>query len=570
MIRNFIITLLLGLVLLPAVAQDRVVKREVTLYNPYKPSLNESKKKSFFPDMTDTAKFKPSFRYDVTTDAYMPVYTVSPIKAAVLQPDPLEKLYRSYVNIGLGNNTSPLAEISITNERSKKGAIGFYGRHYSNNGNIKLQNDRRVFAGYMDNDASLFGKKFFKNNVLGASLDVAQRTRHAYGYDTSIVNYAPTKKQTGLAYTNLGTVVSLASIKLDSSSFAYDFDFRYNYFYNSRHLYQHNFVFDGVMAKTFRGFYAGSGIEFDFYRIPEELLSYPKYVFTLSPFLKKSSPQWNFKLGFKADIERNIEESAKPHFYPDLNFGFGIVPSYIYFFTSLTGHLEQNDPFKVIGENPFIIPDGSLFKIPNTSHQLEVSAGFKGNTGIDGNYVLSASYSMVDNMLFYTNIVHPDTIFRPYRGNLFAPLTDDVEVLNVHGAMTGRITDKLTFSTEANYYQYTLTRFEHAWNKPSWDLSAGLKYNLRDKILAGIELTALGKRTMVVNGENIDIVKPEDPALTIEMPAHVNLNLSAEYRYSKILSFWAKLDNVSYRRYYEWAYYPSQQFQFMLGFTYSL
>jgi len=54
------------------------------------------------------------------------------------------------------------------------------------------------------------------------------------------------------------------------------------------------------------------------------------------------------------------------------------------------------------------------------------------------------------------------------------------------------------------------------------------------------------------------------------MPAHLNLNLSAEYRYSKILSFWTKLNNIANNRYYEWAYYQSQGFLFMLGFTYSL
>jgi hypothetical protein len=568
--RNFIIALLLGFLILPAAAQDRTVKREVTLYNPYKPSLNEAKKRSFFPDMTDTAKFKPVFRYDVSTTPYMPEYTVSPIKAATLLPDPLTKLYKSYVNLGLGSYTSPFVEISITNERSKKGALGFYGRHFSNNGKVKLQNDKRVFAGYMDNDASLFGKKFFANSVLGASFDVAQRSRHAYGYDTSIVNYAPSRKQTGLSYTNLGTTISLASTKLDSSSFAYKFNLHYNYFYNVRHLYQHNFGLDGLMSKTFRGFYAGAGLKYDFYKVPMGLQTYPKYDFTLNPFLSKNNAQWNFRLGFQAVLERNLEETAKLHFYPDLNFGFSIVPSYVYFFSELTGYLEKNDPLKVIGENPFINTDGSLFRIPNTSHQMIVSAGFRGNTGLNGNYTLSASYSFVNNMLFYSNIVHPDTIFQAYRGNLFDALTDDAEVLNVHGAMTGKIAEHLSFNGSADFFSYTLTKFQYAWNKPSWNVSAGLKYNLRDKILAGASLTLEGKRMVVVNGASIDAKPVEDKPITFELPYHVNLNLSAEYRYSKILSFWTRIDNISYRRYYEWAYYPSQQFLFMLGFTYSL
>ena len=57
---------------------------------------------------------------------------------------------------------------------------------------------------------------------------------------------------------------------------------------------------------------------------------------------------------------------------------------------------------------------------------------------------------------------------------------------------------------------------------------------------------------------------------TIEMPVHFNLNLNAEYRYSKILSFWTRINNIAIKEYYEWAYYPTHGFLFMLGFTYSL
>src|SRR5664279_3933459 len=99
--------------------QDTGLKREVTLYNPYKPSLPESKKRSFLPDMNDTSKVRPEFRYEVKTTPFLPEYTISPIKAASLLPDPLPKLYKSYLNLGMGNYLTPLAEISITNERSK-------------------------------------------------------------------------------------------------------------------------------------------------------------------------------------------------------------------------------------------------------------------------------------------------------------------------------------------------------------------------------------------------------------------------------------------------------------------
>jgi hypothetical protein len=553
--------------------QDSGLKREVTLYNPYKPSLPESKKKSFLPDMLDTMNVKPVFHYDIKTIPFMPAYTVSPIKAAALLPDPLPKLYKSYLNLGLGNYLTPLAEISITNERSKKGVIGFYGRHLSSNGKIELDNGKKVFAGYMDNDASLFGRRFFRKNVFESSVDLIQKTRYAYGYSPIFTDYSPDKKSIRLAYSNIGAKASLSSTITDSTSFSYDFGIRYNYFYNARNLYQHNFGFSGIMAKSYNEMYLGSGIDYDYYKISDLFLTRPKFVLSISPFVKKSNEQWNFKLGLKALVERNMTASQNIHLYPDLSFGFSIVPSYIGFFADLSGKLEKNTPLDIISENPFLASDGSLFTLPYTNYPIIVSAGIKGNSGLGGNYLLSASYSLINDMIFYSNIVYPDSIFKPGRGNLFSPLKDDVELLNIHGEMNGRINDKISFNGAVNFYKYTLSASDTAWNKPNWDLKLGLKYNLRDKIIAGFEITAEGKRTFIVNGENLNLTTlyaSQNPPLRYPVPAHLNLNLSAEYRYSKILSLWARFNNISNNRYYEWAYYPAQGFFMMFGFTYSL
>jgi hypothetical protein len=172
-------------------------------------------------------------------------------------------------------------------------------------------------------------------------------------------------------------------------------------------------------------------------------------------------------------------------------------------------------------------------------------------------------------MLFYTNVVFADTILTPGRGNYFAPIIDEAEILNLHTEFSGEINEKLRYSAKGDFYKYSLAENDFAWNKPSWDASLGLKYNLRDKIIAGMELSAVGKRKVIVNGD-ITGIDPLFPVTRFEFPTHFNLNLSAEYRYSKILSFWARLNNISYNRYYEWAYYPSQRFLGMVGFTYSL
>jgi hypothetical protein len=561
-----LITMLLLIFSLTASAQtdQQTLKREVTLYNPYKPSLSDFLKKSYLPDISDTSRVRPDFKYNIETAAYTPQYTISQIKAASLVPDPLIKLYKSYINLGFGNYLTPLAELSITNERSKKGEIGLYARHYSTNGKLELQNDKKVYAGYMDNDVTLFGKRFFTDNSLGGSVNFMQKVRYAYGYDTSLVDYNPSKSDIRFAYQDAGANISFASMTLDSSSLSYHFDLSYDLFFRSGNRYQNNIGFKGAMATTYKGFYAGSDIEYQYYRPSAAIYDGSKYIASISPFIMKSTQQWSFRAGLQMLLDKNIASAAKFHLYPDLKFNIAIVPSYLSFYTGLNGKLEINDPIHIIDENPYLIAD-TLFKLPNTSYPLIISAGLKGNAANGTAYILSASYSFVDNMLFYSSIDMPKSIIPPQMGNIFMPLTDNGEIFRLHGEIGGPFTDKMSYSVRGNWYSYTLSTYSYPWNMPEWDAGAGVRYNLRDKILAGADLTITGDRKLAASSVENGI-----PDIIFNAPAHVNLNLRAEYRYSKILAFWLKVNNITYNRYFEWAWYPSQRLQIMAGLSYSL
>ena len=111
-----------------------------------------------------------------------------------------------------------------------------------------------------------------------------------------------------------------------------------------------------------------------------------------------------------------------------------------------------------------------------------------------------------------------------------------------------------------NYYGYNLSAQEHAWHKPDWDGSVKADYNLRNKIVASATFSLIGQRYA-------RIAAPEN---TVKFNVHPNLNLGAEYRYTPVLSFWLKCNNISYNRYYEWNYYPARNFMILGGFTYSM
>lgn len=545
------------------------LKREVTLYNPYKPSLPDVVKKSFLPDMTDTAKVRPDFKYDVKTYPFSPPYTVSPIKAAALLPDALPKLYNSYIKVGMGNFLTPLGELSITNQRSKKGNIGLYARHFSTNGKVELENLQKAFAGYMDNDLILYGRKFFKSSILRGNIDFIQKTRYAYGYDTMFADHNPAKKDIKLNYYTTGAAIGLASMKLDSSKLFYDFGFDYHFFHSGGNLYQHSFDFNGELSKMYKGFYMGGKMEFGFYNPSDSVSLNKKFIAALSPFVIKKTAEWNVKLGFQALLDKRLDdENGKLHIYPDIEFGFNIIPSYLGFFAELSGRMERNEPFNVIGVNPFVVPDKTLYGMRNTDYALVVNTGIRGETGVEGLYKVSASYSVVNDMLFFSNIVTADGGVPGMYGNYFIPLYDEVEILNVHGDWSGKITSKISMETAANYYKYTLAESDFAWNRPNWDASLGFDYNLRNKIIARTGLNITGRRNQLVTREYINPVFSGTEI--VSLAPVVSMNLSAEYRYTKILSFWLKFNNISFSKYYEWAYYPTQRFLCQVGFTYSL
>ena len=85
----------------PALAQDQELKREVTLYNPYIPSLSDFQ--AFSCDHRYQIVVKAGIYLFSNNQSFQPGIYSHPIKTATMEPDPLEKLYKSYVNLGLGN-----------------------------------------------------------------------------------------------------------------------------------------------------------------------------------------------------------------------------------------------------------------------------------------------------------------------------------------------------------------------------------------------------------------------------------------------------------------------------------
>ncbi|MCD4769364.1 MAG: hypothetical protein K8R35_04275, partial [Bacteroidales bacterium] len=354
-----------------AVSGQEGIKREVKLYNPFKPTLSKENKINFFPGMNDTSQVVPLFQYNINPQSFMPEYEIRAIRAARLEPDPLPRLYKSYLNVGFGNYFTPVGELSIASERSRDMVAGFYFKHLSSFGNIKLDNDQEVFAGYMDNVMRMSGTKLFRSSALSGNLDFEHLRRYAYGYDTDRypVTYQEMDKDSlKIDYFNPGAEASFNSTRLDSNHLDFDFMLFYDLLYQNADYFRHSGGAEFKGGYNLDIFYANALVNYRFYNYSPLIDDRMRHIVSFEPSVNKSTALWAFKVGFKLVTDsRNIFDDPNPpeyktnlYLYPDVSFRFSIIPSFMSFFVSLDGNFENNDAAGIIKINPYVITHDSI------------------------------------------------------------------------------------------------------------------------------------------------------------------------------------------------------------------
>lgn len=544
-----------------AQTEDETIKRTVTLYNPYKPTLHEATKRALLPSDDDTTTVNLRFNYDFTPGSFVPEYEISPIKSAVLSPEPLPDLKKGYVSLGLGTYLSPFLEVSISNGRSGKGAVGLFTRTYGSAGMIELENDRRVYAGFLDNQALLFGKKYFRRGRLDSDIDFRQMTRHAYGYNPDVTGYDPDRKDIRSLYYDVTGKVRYFTMEPDSSDLNWDAALKYNFFTRQGDGLQHNPGLSLSAGTNMFGLYAGIDAGYDMYIFSKALDTKSRNLITLAPYITRGNDDWRFRFGLKvaADVKENHDpfvggvRKLYMFLYPDAMFTFRIIPKFLRFTAAIDGFMENNQARNTAYVNPWMLPGDTLYNLRSTDNELRISAGLSGTMNVNASYSLGASYTLFKDMLLFMN----DTIGY---GNYFVPVYSDGSLLKVNGEVSVPLNRQLTLSLLGNYYGYNLSGQEYAWHKPEWDGSLKAAYNLRNKIIASADLTLTGVRYARVMA----------PEKTVKLPFHPNLNMGIEYRYTPEISFWVKCNNISYSRYFEWNYYPSRNLMLLGGISYSL
>ncbi len=546
------ITLMIAILAYAGHLSAQQISRDVVVVKPYEPTLSDAYKISPLPKISDSATVKPSFRYSILPVRVDAPFELKPINAARMIGTPLEKLYNSYIRLGMGNYISPVAEYNINSLRSKNSSVGAYYLHRSSGSKITLDNDDKVPAGYSLNQAEVYGKKFFDYSGLSGNFKFRSDVVHQYGYNTSLfpdTSLDIKGKEIKQSYIRAGVEIRYHSTYVDSSHLNYDLCFGYNNFNDRYDNYENLLTLTTELNKRFGEKLFGIDLGIQFNHTSKSVDSLATTLIHASPYFSKKNADYEFQVGGR--IYSSTGNQKNTYFYPRASLQFSVVERILVPYVGIDGQANLVTYDRLSDENPYVIPASSSEIID----MLFVYAGIKGLFNSKSGFNLNVSYNIINHMPFFIN----DSTGK--YDNRFKVIQDDVELLKYSGEVYYTPGENLHLILSGIFYGYTGSDEKKAWHKPDVELVFQARYNLKKKIYANFNMNLIGTR----------YAKPYD---TLQNPVRLDpvfdVNLGLEYRYSKILSLFAEMYNLTASKYYLWNQYPSRKLNIIIGFTYKL
>ncbi|MBN8702536.1 MAG: TonB-dependent receptor [Bacteroidetes bacterium] len=542
LVKVVLIAVLLLLLFAPtANAQGGIDSLEFITIKGYQPTIANTVKLSEQPSFKDSTKKIIVPPYVITPKKVNTVFVLEEIKPAKMVGEPLTKLYRSMLKVGAGNYATSYAEYLYSNLRSREVNYGLHMKHFSSQATLKNYG----FSGLSTNSIDIFGKKFLAKHTISGNFLYDRNVVHHYGYDTEKHNLSKNAQKQVFNYLN--PVARIVSHIKDSSKINYDITLQHHFFRDIYEAKENNFSASGILTTYYdhQLITLNSGVDFYANSMPTD--TFNNTIIKLNPSIKSGGKTWEGELGVSVFTDIS-QEATIFKFYPSINFHYHVIDDIFIAYTGFTGGLSRNSFRTLAFENNFITPNLTL---KNTDNVFNAFLGIKGSVSTKDAYNLHATYSRYRNMALFS----VDTTEILY--NKFNTVYDDVMVLDVTGEFQYQTTEKMKIISKASFFNYQTTTESNTWYKPNVQVSAGVNYNLRDKIVAKADLFYVGKRS----AQQFANSKLEP----ITLQSFVDVNIGAEYKYSKLISAYVNFNNLSATRYLRWNNYPTQRFNLLVG-----
>ncbi len=556
-------------------AQDDTLQGgSVLIVKDYEPTISDATKLNGTPEIYDSLQLKKEeVIYAPLSKTIESSFSPGKLKAARLKGEPLEKLYNSYARLGVGAYATVKGTVQIHNLRSRKSNFGLSYHHLSSSSNQSVKD--AGYAGYNDNKLDLHGKRFFYNKILSGGLFFGRNSLHRYGFNPDTLNDVTAnedlrREDIFQRFQSYGGRVQFKSFYKDSNQLNFDVGGKLRFtdeYYGSKEL---NALLDLKLDRYLAGGYFGrisAGLDHNDY-VPSALIGIlnPVTASTIARLgLRAEKALEGFHL--KAELTGFSETTVSTDFlgraaiYASYSFARDLLIPYAQI---SYGGLERTSFDFLRRSNSFI---ASTVTLLNKRHEFGARGGVRGQFSRNVSFNLQADYDQVMNMPLFVNV------FGLNRGqsieNEFEVVYDDLDVLNLRAEVSLEEIGKMNVYFRGDFYNYRMTNEFRAWHLPTYKLSLGGWYDMRDKLVFKGDIFLVSER-FARSPNSWDGEYSGGAVYEKTLPMLVDINLSAEYRYSKRLGLYFEIYNLLNSKYNLYNNYRIQGITVMGGISFSL
>lgn len=555
---------------------ENIGSEVVNIVKPYTPTISDAFKVKEMPvlDDDDNAK-KEVIQYNIFSFPVASTFTPNKGKAAAVDKQEREKIYKNYATLGFGNYGTANAELFITENINKNSYVGGMIRHLSSQGGIKdLVLDDKFYNTSLDVTYGVRERDMNWNVDLG----VKNQIFNWYGLPTSTIFFDETTINSIDAKQTYNTIALGGKMSTKDGLFSEGsllFKRFSDGFGSGENRFNINpaFDFDVMDQKINADFlvdYVGGSFERQ-YEADEEL-KYSNVIFGTKPSILYQQDDLSVQIGagiFYTTGKFNGASDSKLFVYPNVKASYRIVGDLLIGYAGAEGGLNQNSYADFVDQNPFVSP--TMFVAP-TDNKYDIYVGLKGKLANAIAFNVRGSYNNEDNKaLFMSNEFNPMyTNTEGYAfGNSFGVVYDNLKTLSLFGELKADFSKKVTFGINGTYNNFSTENAAEAWNLPQLKITSTLDIDITEKWYAGASIFFVGERKDLVSKQSIAAVFPPIfDTKEITLDSFFDLNAHVGYKYNKRLTAFLKGNNLANQQYNSWANFPVQGIQVLLGANY--
>ncbi|HEX9980433.1 MAG TPA: TonB-dependent receptor [Flavobacterium sp.] len=545
----------------------------VNVVKPYTPTISDAFKVKETPPLEDEDNTKKNdIKYNIFSFPVASTFTPSKGRAANVDKEARERLYKNFATVGLGLYGTANAELFVTEEVGDNGFVAGMLRHLSSAGgidNVELED------GFSDSSIDLtYGNK---QRELSWNFDLGYQNQgyNWYGLPEGFGSTLIPEEREDLVnavepqhfYHN-----AYASTKFDFNEMMFSsVSAKYNRFWDSYGSEENRFFvkpeLNFEVAETNINVklivdYVGGSFDNDYFFTGESI----KYGYTnigIHPSFNWVRDDWSVNFGAATFLSFDLETSDNKFFiYPQVNASYKLIGDLMIFYAGAEGTMEQNTYRDFTNENPYVSP--TLYITP-TDRQFDIFAGLKGKLANSVSYNLRGSYINERNRALFRSNDYTENAFNEEFafGNSFSVVYDDMKTISFFGELKADFSKNVSFGVNGTFSSYSTDIQEEAWNLPAIKVGSSLDVNITKKWYAGANVFFVGERKDVQ--DNLDTAETE-PVQTLE--SYFDANAHVGYKHNERLTGFLRFNNIANQDYQRWLNYPVQGFQVILGASY--